>query len=81
MASAMDVFAAIMMIRRFQRSTSAPAKGPRTICGSSATKVAVANTVAEPVSLVSHQTRANCASCEPNSEKACPPQMVKKRGA
>ena len=77
----MHVSATIMIRRRFQRSTSAPTKGPSTICGSSATSVAVASTVAEPVLLVSHQTRANCTSDEPTSEKACPVQMVKNLAA
>lgn len=69
--------ATTMIARRFQRSTSAPAKGERTISGISATSDAVANTVAEPVNWVSHQTRANWTTLLPVSEKIWPTQMVK----
>ncbi|KAF5065838.1 hypothetical protein DSECCO2_270050 [anaerobic digester metagenome] len=41
-------------------------------------RVPRASTVAEPVSTVSHQTRANCTRALPTREKAWPPQMVKK---
>jgi len=44
--------------------------GPRTIWASSAIMVAKANTVAEPVILVSHQTSANWTSWLPTREKA-----------
>jgi hypothetical protein len=43
--------------------------------------MAVANTVAEPVVLVIHQTSANWTSAEPINEKACPVHMVKNLAA
>ena len=43
----------------------------------SATSEAVASTVADPVSCVSHQTRANCTTRLPSREKAWPVQMAK----
>src|SRR5215216_4905070 len=70
-----------MMVRRFQRSTSAPAKGPITICGNMPTSVATASTVAEPLFWVRYQISANCTSAEPNNDRACPDQIVKKRPA
>jgi hypothetical protein len=39
--------------------------------------VARANTIADPVVVVSHQTRANWTSSLPRSEKTCPVQMAK----
>ncbi len=68
-------------MRRFQRSTKAPAKGPAMICGNIPTRVAIARMVAEPDFWASHQTSANCTSWLPNNEKASPVQMVKKRPA
>jgi len=50
-------------------------------CGRIAKIVAVARTVAEPVELVSHHTRANWTSMLPSREKACPAQIAKKRRA
>jgi hypothetical protein len=67
----------IIDIRRFHRSTRAPAIGPMTIPGSREIKVAVAKIVAEPVVSVSHHTSANWTTPLPNREKACPVQMVK----
>ncbi len=78
---AMRLSVTIITSRRFQRSTSAPTKGPRKTWGSKATIVASASTVAEPVVFVNHQTRANCTSMLPNREKAWPVQMVKNRAA
>src|SRR5262245_60308477 len=66
-----------MIRRRFERSTSTPATGARNTLGNTATIVAVASTVAEPVFSVSHQTSANCTSWDPNSDRAWPPQNVK----
>jgi hypothetical protein len=43
-----------------------------------ATMAAIANTVAEPVVSVNHQTRANCANPLPKSEKAWAVQKVMK---
>src|SRR5512133_2734828 len=80
-ARAMEASATIMIMRRFQRSTNVPANGPKRIWGSTATRVAVASTVAEPVFCVSHQTSENCTIEDPNRENACPTQMVKKRPA
>ncbi len=71
--------ATIITRRRFQRSTSAPAKGVRNTWGSMPITDAKVNIVAEPVSTVSHQIRANCTSWLPNSEKAWPVQTVKNR--
>jgi hypothetical protein len=64
--------------RRFQRSTSAPAKGPRNTWGSMPTIEAAAKTVADPVAAVMCQINANCTRLLPNNEKACPVQTVKK---
>ncbi len=80
-ARAIKLSAAIMMARRFQRSTNVPAKGPMNTCGRIATREAVASTVAEPVVCVNHQTKANWTNMEPSRESAWPPQMVKNRGA
>jgi hypothetical protein len=44
--------------------------GPSTICGRKATSIAVASTVAEPVSIVRYQARANSTTALPKSEKA-----------
>src|SRR5690606_24270301 len=74
---AIALSATIIVTRRFHRSTYTPAIGPSTICGSMANRVAVANTVAEPVSAVSHQIRANIAMRLPVSDSACPVQIVK----
>lgn len=51
--------------------------GPRKISGIRATIDAVASTVAEPVSLVSHHASANWTTLLPINESACPVQMVK----
>ena len=75
----MKLSATNITARLFQRSIYAPASGPRRIRGKSATIVAVARTVAEPVSFVNHQTSANCAARLPMSDSCCPTQMVKKR--
>jgi hypothetical protein len=69
--------ATTITMRRFQRSTYAPARGERRISGIRATIVAVASTVAEPVNWVSHHTSANWTTLLPINEKACPVQMVK----
>ena len=55
----MTLSATIITTRRFQRSISAPMKGPRKIPGISAIIAAIASTVAEPVVLVKYHTRAN----------------------
>ena len=55
----MNESASSITARRFHRSINAPAKGPRMIWGIRATIDAVARTVADPVVIVSHQTRAN----------------------
>lgn len=52
--------------------------GPTTMRGRMAKVVEMANTVAEPVVLVSHQMRANCITSLPIQEAICPVQMVKK---
>jgi len=76
----MKLSAIIITRRLFHRSMYAPASGPSRICGINATVVAVARTVADPVSIVSHQTSANCAATLPISESCCPVQIVKKGG-
>src|SRR5262245_46192889 len=68
-----------MTTRRSQRSTSAPANGPITMPGIMVIIVASASTVAEPVDCVSHQIMPRPARLVPNSENACPIQIVKKR--
>ena len=63
------------MIRfRFQRSTSAPKKGPSRTCGSNPIIAAVARMVADPVVLVSHQMIANWTAKLPARETAWLPQ-------
>ena len=53
--------------------------GRKKIDGARPTSDAVARTVAEPVSLVTHQMRANCAATEPTSDRDWPVQIVKNR--
>lgn len=77
--SAMEASARIMTRRRSQRSTSAPATGPRAIRGMSVIRLAVARVVAEPVDSVSYQMRENWTSSLPTSERAWPPQIEKNR--
>ena len=55
----MNASAIRIVSRRFQRSTYAPANGPRSTVGTMIPIVAVARTCADPVSRVSHQTSAN----------------------
>ena len=75
--TATKLSAAIITLRRSQRSMSAPANGPIRTLGRMATNVAVARIVAEPVDSVNHQTSANWASRLPIREKACPDHTVK----
>ncbi len=67
-----------MIFLRFHLSTSGPINGPSTICGISATSMAVASMVAEPVSLVKYQARANSTTTVPISENAWLNHMTKK---
>ena len=76
--NAIPLSARIIMRRLFERSTTEPAIGPRNMKGSIPTKVAVANTVAEPVCFVRYQIKANCTSWLPNKENAWPLQTRKK---
>ncbi len=71
-ASATTRSAMIITSLRSQRSTKAPTKGPSTMLGTIAAVVAVASTVAEPVSLVTYHTRANCTKALPTRETICP---------
>ena len=64
---------------RFIRSESTPANGPIITVGRNDIIVAVARVVAFPVSMVSHQIRANLTSALPKSENACPVQRRKNR--
>ena len=69
--------ATIITLRRSQRSTNAPAKGPMKTVGSSETSIPDASTVADPVVSVSHQTSANWARLLPMSDSCCPVQIEK----
>lgn len=42
-------------------------------------RLAIANNVAEPAFWVNHQMSANSTNEDPNSDSACPDQIVKKR--
>src|SRR5919202_759917 len=70
--------ARIITTCRFQRSARTPAMGPRITVGSTATRSAVARTVAEPVVWVRYQMSANWTTWLPSSEKACPTHTGKK---
>ncbi len=61
-ARAIPPSAMIITLRLLKRSISGPANGPISTCGMIATSVAVARTVADPVVVVNHHTRANCTS-------------------
>lgn len=68
---------ALGLLRRLHRSTSAPAKGPMKMPGSTDIAMAMLSTVAEPVSLVSHQTSATCTGWLPSREKICPAHTIR----
>jgi len=58
----------IIIFFRSHRSTKGPISGPRIIWGRKAISIAVASTVAEPVSTVKYQARANSTMALPNSD-------------
>ena len=62
---------------RLQRSISGPINGPIKAIGRRAKSVAIARIVADPVSTVSHQTRANWTACVPSSDIAWPDHKKK----